>query len=233
MRACPAPPVRPPANGALPSDHDPRRRRAARPAHPVAARALDVARAWSAPALVNHCLRSWAWASLLAEQDGFEPDRELLFVAAMLHDLGVTPSFDANAVPFEDAGGAVGSVFAIGAGWDPARARRVGEVIERHMWTSVDPDHDVEGHLLEVATSLDVSGAGFERWQSDDLRAVTAALPGSTSPRRSTASSTRRPHGSPARPPRVSTAPATSARAASGGTRSSATEPGHRRGTDV
>lgn len=147
------------------------------PPSPVAARALDVVRALSSPELANHCLRSWAWASLLAPTIGLAPDRELLFVAAMLHDLGVTPSFDAHSVPFEDAGGAVGSVFALGAGWDAARARRVGEVIERHMWTAVDPALDVEGHLLEVATSLDVSGAGFDRWEADDLRAVTAAVP--------------------------------------------------------
>ena len=147
------------------------------PPSPVAARALDVVRAWSTEALANHCLRSWAWASLLATSTGLEPDRELLFVATMLHDLGVTPAFDAHAVPFEDAGGAVGSVFALGAGWDAARARRVGEVVERHMWTAVDPALDVEGHLLEVATSLDVSGNGFERWSADDLHAVTAAVP--------------------------------------------------------
>ncbi|TCK63592.1 HD domain-containing protein [Curtobacterium sp. PhB136] len=147
------------------------------PPSPVAARALEVARAWCTPALVNHCLRSWAWASLLATAESLDPDRELLFVATMLHDLGVTQSFDAHTVPFEDAGGAVGSVFAVGAGWSGERARRVGEVIERHMWPSVDPVLDLEGHLLEVATSLDVSGAGFPRWSPADLRAVTAAVP--------------------------------------------------------
>lgn len=147
------------------------------PPTPVAARALEVVRAWSSPALVNHCLRSWAWASLLAPTIDLEPDRELLFVAAMLHDLGVTDAFDAHAVPFEDAGGAVGTVFALGAGWDATRARRVGEVVERHMWTAVEPTLDVEGHLLEVATSLDVSGVGFDRWDAGELRAVTAALP--------------------------------------------------------
>ncbi|WIB78374.1 HD domain-containing protein [Curtobacterium sp. MCPF17_002] len=147
------------------------------PPSPVAARALDVVREWSSPALVNHCLRSWAWASLLAPSVGLEPDRELLFVATMLHDLGVTPSFDAHTVAFEDAGGAVGAVFARGAGWDADRARRVGEVIERHMWRSVDPALDAEGHLLEVATSLDVSGVGFDHWEATDLRAVTAVVP--------------------------------------------------------
>lgn len=143
----------------------------------IAARALDVVRTWSTPALVNHCLRSWAWASVIADSSGLEPDRELLFVSAMLHDLGLARTFDAHAVPFEEAGGAVGSVFALGAGWVPARARRVGEIIERHMWTSVDPVLDVEGHLLEVATSLDVSGVGFDRVPDAVLRAVTAAVP--------------------------------------------------------
>jgi hypothetical protein len=45
------------------------------------------------------------------------------------------------------------------------------------MWTTVEPTLDVEGHLLEVATSLDVSGVGFDKWSSDDLRDVTAAVP--------------------------------------------------------
>lgn len=147
------------------------------PPTPTAARALDVVREWSSPALSNHCLRSWAWASLLAVSDGIAIDRELLFVAAMLHDLGVTPAFDAHAIPFEQAGGAVAAVFAAGAGWDAHRRGRVAEVIERHMWRSVDMHDDPEGHLLEIATSLDVSGVGFDRWAADDLRAVTERLP--------------------------------------------------------
>ena len=147
------------------------------PPTPVAARALDVVRRTSPAPLADHCLRSWAWAMLLAPTIGLDPDRELLFVAAMLHDLGVVAEFDAHAVPFEDAGGAVAAVFASGAGWDAARAVRVTEVVQRHMWTSVDPAIDPEGHLLEVATSLDVSGVGFERWDAADLRAVAARLP--------------------------------------------------------
>jgi hypothetical protein len=144
------------------------------PPTPTAAAALEVVRRWSSPAMVNHCLRSAVWAIALAGSEGLEHDRELLFVAAMLHDLGVAPHFDAHAIPFEEAGGAVAWTFAAGAGWSPARRDRVREVIERHMWPSFDPAVDVEGHLLEVATSLDVSGAAPERWD-DGLRAAVAA----------------------------------------------------------
>jgi HD superfamily phosphodiesterase len=133
------------------------------PPTPTAALARELVEKWSSPSLVNHCLRSWAWGRRLAENLGLDYDSELLYVAAMLHDLGVVPQFDAVAVPFEDAGGAVAWAFAAGAGWPPARRTRVEEVIQRHAWAVVDPEDDAEGYLLEAATSIDVSGSGAEK----------------------------------------------------------------------
>ena len=148
-----------------------------KPPTPIAAASLDVARRWLSPELVNHSVRSWAWASLLARAEGRTFDDELLFVAAMLHDAGVARHFDAHEVAFEEAGGAVAAVFGAGAGWSPARSERVREIIERHMWRSVDPALDVEGYLLELATTLDVRGDGASRWQEADLRSITARVP--------------------------------------------------------
>lgn len=147
------------------------------PPTPAAALALEAAREWMSPALVAHSLRSWAWAVALAERIDLPYDAELLFVAAMLHDAGLAPHFDAVAVPFEEAGGAVAAVFAAGAGWAPVRRGRVREVIERHMWRAVDPAVDAEGHLLEMATSLDVRGSGASDWDPALLRSVTERLP--------------------------------------------------------
>jgi hypothetical protein len=153
------------------------------PSTPTAAAALDVLVAWSEPWLVNHCLRSWVWAATLGDSAGLDYDPELLFVAAMLHDIGVVEPFDSHSIAFEIAGGAVAWTFAAGAGWDAARRQRVREVIERHMWPSVDPALDVEGYLLEVSTTLDVRGAGAARWDDaidawpDLLDDVVARLP--------------------------------------------------------
>lgn len=147
------------------------------PPSPAAALALEVLRRWSSPELANHGIRSWAWARSRAASIGLEIDAELLFVAAMLHDLGVTPAFDAHEIAFESAGGAAAWVFAAGAGWPEPRRIRLLEIIERHMWTSVDPELDPEGHLLEVATSLDVSGAAPELWDRELLRVVTQRHP--------------------------------------------------------
>jgi hypothetical protein len=147
------------------------------PPTPTAALALEVAARWCSTDLLNHSIRSWIFARTLGDSLGIAYDAELLYVASLLHDIGVTEHFDAHEVPFETAGGAVGWVFAAGAGWDALRRDRVLEVIERHMWVSVEPDFDPEGHLLEVATSLDVAGAGTELWSRDLELAVATAFP--------------------------------------------------------
>lgn len=41
------------------------------------------------PAMFNHSHRTWIFGRALARRDGIELDDELLFVAAMLHDIGL------------------------------------------------------------------------------------------------------------------------------------------------
>ncbi|WP_369253308.1 HD domain-containing protein [Geodermatophilus amargosae] len=139
--------------------------------------AREVVQEFSSPALVNHCLRSYLWAADHAARHGIDVDAELLFVSAMVHDLGLTPVFDSATVPFEEAGGAVGWVFAAGAGWPAGRRRRVAEVVVAHMAPEVDVDADPEGHLLELATGLDISGRDPDAWPADLRAEVLARYP--------------------------------------------------------
>jgi hypothetical protein len=136
----------------------------------VASRAADAAAAYCSPALVNHNHRSYLWSAALGASEGVAFDAELLYVAAMMHDLGLVPEYDNATLGFEVAGGHVGWMFAAGAGWAPSRRVRVAEVVERHMWDSVDPAVDPEGYLLEAGTGLDISGRDPQRWDRD-LRA--------------------------------------------------------------
>ncbi|MGY1738030.1 HD domain-containing protein [Geodermatophilus sp. SYSU D00684] len=139
--------------------------------------AREVVQEFSSPALVNHCLRSYLWAADHAARHGIAFDEELLFVAAMVHDIGLVPVFDSATVPFEEAGGAVGWVFAAGAGWPAARRRRVAEIVVAHMAPEVDVAADPEGHLLELATGLDISGRDPDAWPADLRAAVLAEHP--------------------------------------------------------
>jgi hypothetical protein len=143
----------------------------------VAARARAVTAAHASPALLGHSERSWALAAELGRRESVEVDAELLYVAALLHDLGLVPSFDAHVVDFEHAGSAVARVFAAGAGWSETRQQRLAEVVERHMHESVDVALDPEAHLLERATSLDVSGAGGAGWDGAFVASLVVAVP--------------------------------------------------------
>ncbi|MDF5752637.1 HD domain-containing protein [Spongiactinospora sp. TRM90649] len=147
------------------------------PATAAARAAHEVAAAYCPPALLNHSVRSYLWAAGYAGANGVAFDAELLYVAAMLHDIGLVPEFDAHTVPFEEAGGHVAWAFAAGAGWPPERRKRVSEVIVRHMWAEVDVAEDPEGHLLELSTALDISGRHPEAFPAGFRAEVLAGHP--------------------------------------------------------
>ena len=144
---------------------------------PATRAAREVVAEYSSPALVNHCERSYLWSAALGELAGIAHDRELLFVASMVHDLGLVPAFDNHLAPFEDAGGDAGWVFAAGAGWPRERRTRVKEIVIRHMWDEVDPAFDAEGHLLCEGTGLDISGRAPDRWPADFRAEVLERFP--------------------------------------------------------
>ena len=147
------------------------------PATAAALAANQVARRYCSSALYAHSVRSYLWGVAYAEREGFDFDLELFYVAAMMHDVALTRPFDAHEVPFEEAGGQVAWVFGAAAGWPDDRRNRVAQVIEKHMWPSVDPLEDVEGHLLEVATGIDISGRGVDLIGSELQQQVIAAWP--------------------------------------------------------
>jgi hypothetical protein len=147
------------------------------PDTPAARAALEVARRFHSPAFVNHGVRSYLWAAAAARTEGLAVDDELLFVAAVLHDLGLEPAFDSHTLPFEEAGGLVAWVFAAGAGWSEERRDRAAAIIVAHMADAVDPAVDAEGYLLEIATGLDISGRNPEAWDAELRAEVLAAHP--------------------------------------------------------
>jgi hypothetical protein len=147
-----------------------------RPDSAAAYASVEVAAAYCSPALVNHCIRSYVWAASYASRNAITFDAELLYVASMLHDIGLMAAFDSHTMPFEDAGGHVAWVFAAGAGWPAERRTRAAEIIVAHM-RGTELEDDVEGYLLALATSLDISGRHPEWWPADFRDAVVGLYP--------------------------------------------------------
>ena len=147
------------------------------PQTPASAAALSVATRFYSPALLNHCVRSYLWGAMYGAAHGIGFDDELYYVSAMLHDIGLTEPFDSHRLPFEEAGGDVAWVFGVAAGWPAERAARAMEVIVLHMRDDVSSDADPESHLLQVATSWDVSGRRPEEFPADARTEVLRRFP--------------------------------------------------------
>ncbi|SRR5258706_16456485 len=133
----------------------------------------DYAEDW----LVRHSERAYFLGAAYAASAMIEYDPELLYVAAMLHDIPLTAPFDSHELPFEDAGGHVARGVAAGAGWTAQRRDRVAEVIVLHMRDDVAATQDPESHLLQVSTTADVSGRGLDLFTQDFLGRLLEALP--------------------------------------------------------
>lgn len=140
--------------------------------------ALAVATEFHTPALVNHGIRSYLWGAGFAMLNEADFDAELLYVSSLLHDLGLVDEFDSHSVDFERSSGAVARVFGTAAGWPVERRNRASDVIVVHMTADlVAFDEDPEGHLLSIATSLDISGSESEQWPLEFRREVVAMYP--------------------------------------------------------
>jgi hypothetical protein len=147
------------------------------PQSAAARAALAVATRFYTPALLNHCVRAYLWGSTYAAAHDIAFDDELLYVTAMLHDMGLTEAFDSHRVHFEQAGANLAWVFGSAAGWPAERSERAEEIIVLHMRPDVAAADDPESHILQVATAWDVVGRRPEEFPPDLRADILARYP--------------------------------------------------------
>src|ERR1700724_1209329 len=93
--------------------------------------AMDLSRSLLEPFLFNHVMRSWLFGIVLAESAAIAPDAELLAVAAILHDLGLTERYNGeNRFEVDGANAAPG--FLKETATPPQTTRRAGASIRLH-----------------------------------------------------------------------------------------------------
>jgi hypothetical protein len=119
------------------------------------------------PWLRDHCYRTYVIGALLGRDLCF--DQELLFVASMLHDVGLSPDLGefsdrapdsdyvkTDAPCFAVRGAGVAERLATNQGWPRARGRALAEAISLHLNVRVARSQGVEAHLLNAGTAFDV-----------------------------------------------------------------------------
>ena len=88
---------------------------------------------------MNHSVRVYAWAVELARHDALQFDPEILYVSAMLHDIGLVPAYDLGGC-YEVDGAIAAERLASEAGEPEARARAIYDVIALHNDENLPPD---------------------------------------------------------------------------------------------
>jgi hypothetical protein len=142
----------------------------------LASRAETLIRDTAPRFLVNHSVRAYAWAVELAWHDKAEFDPEILYVSALLHDIGLVPPYDIGGC-FEVDGAVAAEQFAMQQGEPEERARAIYDVIALHMLADAPPGSSSEVVLLNDSTGVDVTGYRIGDVRATSIPEVVAAYP--------------------------------------------------------
>ncbi|PKV98461.1 HD domain-containing protein [Nocardia fluminea] len=120
--------------------------------------ALEEATEMLSPALLAHSLRCWEFGTALARVDDLAPDPEALYLACVLHDIGVGAPDDATTGCFALLGAHRARAFVVERGATVELGECVHTAIARHMDPRTPREHGAEAALLHDAAHLDVVG---------------------------------------------------------------------------
>jgi predicted HD phosphohydrolase len=147
-----------------------------RPDSQLARRAETLLAEVAPPFLANHSFRSHFFAVALAERDRVRFDAELLYVAALLHDVGLVAQFDTGRC-FEEDGADVAAALAAEEGWSQERCEVVAEAVRLHVAVDIELGDGPEAYLLWHSTGLDVAGRRFGELSAETVSAVIESYP--------------------------------------------------------
>ena len=127
--------------------------------------------------LFHHSRRVFLFGALHGRRLGLQSDLELLYVAAMFHDLGLTARYGSSTQRFEMDGADAARDFLLEHGVEQSDTDKVWLGIALHTTPEVPARLDPETALLAAGVKTDVVGVGREELTAEAIDAVTAAHP--------------------------------------------------------
>ena len=143
----------------------------------LAREATELVRESTTDLIYHHSRRVYWWGSLQGSNRGLSFDPELLYVAAMFHDLGLNQQFRGSGRRFEvdSAGEARG--FLQGHGVPDDSIRRVWTAIALHTTPGIPEFMEPEVALVTAGVEYDVLGIGYHDISDADRAEITALHP--------------------------------------------------------
>jgi hypothetical protein len=143
----------------------------------AAAEATRLLHDTTSPLIYHHSRRVYLFGRIHAQRLGLTPDPELLYLAAVFHDTGLTRPFSDAEQRFEVDGADHGRKFLLEHGFSATAADTVWTAIALHTTPGI-PDRmgpEIASTYLGVLT--DVVGLGLEQLSSDQVNEILAVHP--------------------------------------------------------
>ncbi|AND92597.1 MULTISPECIES: HD domain-containing protein [Bradyrhizobium] len=143
----------------------------------LAKEATDILREHSTDLLFNHSIRVYLFATEQGRQRNLRFDRELLYVAAAFHDLGLIKKFSSPDERFEVDGANAARQFLSTHNIAEDQMQTVWEAIALHTTPGIPKYMGPEVALLNSGVLLDVIGVGFEQFPAELREEIVAKYP--------------------------------------------------------
>jgi hypothetical protein len=107
--------------------------------------------------LLHHLHRTWWFAEFIGRKRGLKYDREAVYLASVLHDLGLTETYGADQ-RFEIDGADAASRFLLSHGYPESKAELVWDGIALHSSAGIADRKQPEIALIYIGAHVDVFG---------------------------------------------------------------------------
>jgi HD domain len=143
----------------------------------IAQEAVELVRQHETEVLFNHSVRVFVFGAMKGIRQNLKFDPELLYVAALFHDLGLVDAYHTETKRFEVDGADAAREFLRSRGIPEPKADLVWEAIALHTTRGVPQYMRPEIALTNAGTRLDVVGIGYNEYTSEQREQVIAAFP--------------------------------------------------------
>jgi hypothetical protein len=127
--------------------------------------------------LFYHSTRVYFWGALTGKRKGLMFDPELLYAAAMFHDVGLTKKYRASQLRFEVDGANAALAFLRSHGISERDIEKVWIAIALHTTPGIPEYMHPEIALVQAGAGMDVAGRGYDHFTDEQREAVIAAYP--------------------------------------------------------
>jgi hypothetical protein len=127
--------------------------------------------------LFHHSARVYCWGALAGRRTGLSFDPELLYTAAMFHDIGLTARYEDSRLRFEVDGANAARDFLHGHGVSESDIETVWNAVALHTTPGIPEFMRPEIALVQAGAGMDVAGRGYDQFTDAQREAVVAAFP--------------------------------------------------------